>query len=102
MEDGGRRMEDSRQNLRTEFRAATESSGLAGFGLASVGMLCVQRPESRPARWRRIRTSGREKARTDLRAGRHGFGTSTSKTSLRILARTFGSQPRAAHLSKST
>jgi len=29
-------MEDSRQNLRTEFRAATESSGLAGFGLASA------------------------------------------------------------------
>ena len=29
-------MEDSRQDLRTEFRAATESSGLAGFGLASV------------------------------------------------------------------
>jgi hypothetical protein len=29
-------MEDSRQNLRTEFRAAAESSGLAGFGLASA------------------------------------------------------------------
>ena len=29
-------MEDSRQDLRTEFRAATESSGLAGFGLASA------------------------------------------------------------------
>jgi hypothetical protein len=37
--DRGRRMEDSRQGLRTEFRAAPESSGLAGFGLASVGML---------------------------------------------------------------
>ena len=36
MEEGGRRMEDSRQDLRTEFRAATESSGLAGFGLASA------------------------------------------------------------------
>ena len=34
--DRGRRMEDSRQDLRTEFRAATESSGLAGFGLASA------------------------------------------------------------------
>ena len=29
-------MEDSRQDLRTEFRAAMESSGLAGFGLASA------------------------------------------------------------------
>jgi len=29
-------MEDSRQDLRTEFRAATESSGLAGFGPASA------------------------------------------------------------------
>jgi hypothetical protein len=27
--DRGRRMEDSRQDLRTEFRAAAESSGLA-------------------------------------------------------------------------
>jgi hypothetical protein len=36
-EDGRLRMEDSRQDLRMEFRAATESSGLAGFGLASVG-----------------------------------------------------------------
>ncbi|MCX6842434.1 MAG: hypothetical protein NTX53_09165 [candidate division WOR-3 bacterium] len=34
--DRGRRMEDSRQELRTKFRAATESSGLAGFGLASA------------------------------------------------------------------
>jgi hypothetical protein len=32
----------------------------------------------------------------------YGFGASISKTSLRILARTFGSQPRAAHLSSST
>ena len=32
-------MEDSRQDLRTEFRAATKSSGLAGFGLAPVEML---------------------------------------------------------------
>jgi hypothetical protein len=50
-------MEDSRQDLRTEFRAATESSGLAclprsawhrqaGFGLASVGM---SGPEGRRA-----------------------------------------------------
>ena len=29
-------MEDSRQDLRTEFRTATESSGLAGFGLGSA------------------------------------------------------------------
>jgi hypothetical protein len=29
-------MEDPRQDLRTKFRAATESSGLAGFGLASA------------------------------------------------------------------
>jgi len=36
MEEERRRMEDSRQNLRTEFRAAAESSGLAGFGLASA------------------------------------------------------------------
>ena len=43
IEDGGRRMEDSRQGLRTECRAATESSGLAGFGLASVGMLFARR-----------------------------------------------------------
>ena len=41
--DRGRRMEDSRQDLRTEFRAATESSVLAGFGLASVGMLFARR-----------------------------------------------------------
>jgi len=42
--DRGRRIEDSRQDLRTKFRAATESSGLAcprssrraGFGPASV------------------------------------------------------------------
>jgi hypothetical protein len=32
-------MEDSRQGLRTESRAATEPSGLAGSGLASVGVL---------------------------------------------------------------
>ena len=31
-------MEDSRQDLRTEFQAATEASGLAGFGLASAEM----------------------------------------------------------------
>ncbi len=43
-------MEDSRQDLRTEFRAATETSGLAGFGLASVGMLGVPGPESSQAR----------------------------------------------------
>jgi hypothetical protein len=30
------------------------------------------------------------------------FGSPMSKTSVRILARTFGSQPRAAHLSRST
>jgi hypothetical protein len=29
-------MEDSRQDLRTEFRAASEAAGLAGFGLASA------------------------------------------------------------------
>ena len=41
--DRGRRMEDSRQDLRTEFRAATDTSGLAEFGLASVGMLFARR-----------------------------------------------------------
>ena len=30
-------MEDPRQDLMTEFRAAAESSGLAGLGLALVG-----------------------------------------------------------------
>ena len=39
-------MEDTRQDLRTKFRAATESSGLAGFGLASIGMLFAFVPES--------------------------------------------------------
>jgi hypothetical protein len=43
--DRGRRMEDSRQDLRTEYRGAMESSGLAGFGLASVEMSGAQGPE---------------------------------------------------------
>ena len=64
-------MEDSREDLRTKFRAATEAAkegrktedggmrnqdgggrteeGLAGFGLASVGMLFAHRAESRSA-----------------------------------------------------
>jgi len=46
MEEGRRRMEDPRQDLRTTFRAATESSGLAGFGLASACMLGAYRLES--------------------------------------------------------
>ena len=44
--DRGRRMEEPHQDLRTEYRAAMESSGSAGFGLASVGMLGVPGPES--------------------------------------------------------
>ena len=52
IEDGGRKKEEPRkrtedggprQDLRTKLRAATETSGLAGFGLASVGMLFARR-----------------------------------------------------------
>ena len=62
-------MEDSRQDLRMKFRAATESSGLAGFVAASVGMLCVLPGIKRTRRCGRTRKAGR--GTTSLHASFH-------------------------------
>ena len=83
-------MEDSRQDLRTKFRAAAESSGLAGFGLASVGMLCARGPESSK---RAVRLA---------RVGRYfSGGSGMLKSWERTVASTSGSSPRRAPRARS-
>ena len=59
----------------------------------------VNAPASAPARAAPCLTLGRG---LQSYLSRYFFGASVLKTSLRIVARTFGSQPRASHLSRRT